>query len=97
MTACSQSPRRTLTPPNQRRLLPRANSSPARFTSSCFPRELTVVPRPVQTPHPPVRIAANSPDTFPLAARHRLPIFASPLINPPDKLKAGLVWRPHLS
>jgi hypothetical protein len=30
-------------------------------------------------------------DTFPLAARHRLPIFASPLINPPDKLKAGLV------
>src|ERR1700731_4700581 len=54
-------------------------------------RELSVVPRPVQTPHPPVRIAANSPDTFPLAARHRLPIFASPLINPPDKLKAGLV------
>ena len=45
----------------------------------------------MQTPHPPVRIAANSPDTFPLAARHRLPIFASPLINPPDKLKAGLV------
>ena len=30
-------------------------------------------------------------DTFPLAARHRLPIFASALINPPDKLKAGLV------
>ena len=28
-------------------------------------RELTLVPRPVQTPHPPVRIAANSPDTFP--------------------------------
>ena len=54
-------------------------------------RELTLVPRPVQTPHPPVRIAANSPDTFPLAARDRLPIFASPLINPPDKLKAGLV------
>src|SRR6266705_5021037 len=53
--------------------------------------DLTVVPKPVQTPHPPVRIAANSPDTFPLAARHRLPIFASPLINPPDKLKAGLV------
>jgi alkanesulfonate monooxygenase SsuD/methylene tetrahydromethanopterin reductase-like flavin-dependent oxidoreductase (luciferase family) len=44
-----------------------------------------------------VRIAANSPDTFPLAARHRLPIFASPLINPPDKLKAGLnVYRQSL-
>lgn len=53
-------------------------------------RELTVVPKPVQTPHPPVRIAANSPDTFPIAARRKLPIFATPLINPPDKLKEGL-------
>jgi alkanesulfonate monooxygenase SsuD/methylene tetrahydromethanopterin reductase-like flavin-dependent oxidoreductase (luciferase family) len=52
--------------------------------------ELTIVPRPVQSPYPPVRVAANSPDTFPFAARHRLPIFATPLINPPDKLKAGL-------
>lgn len=52
--------------------------------------DLSVVPRPVQKPHPPVRIAANSPDTFPLAARRRLPIFATPLINPPDKLKEGL-------
>jgi alkanesulfonate monooxygenase SsuD/methylene tetrahydromethanopterin reductase-like flavin-dependent oxidoreductase (luciferase family) len=52
--------------------------------------ELMVVPKPVQTPHPPVRIAANSPDTFPLAARRNLPIFATPLINPPDKLKEGL-------
>src|SRR2546428_7819504 len=53
-------------------------------------RDLTVVPKPVQAPHPAVRIAANSPDTFPLAARRRLPIFATPLINPPDKLKEGL-------
>src|SRR5439155_6435753 len=53
-------------------------------------RDLTVVPKPVQAPHPPVRIAANSPDTFPLAARRRLPIFATPLINAPDKLKEGL-------
>jgi alkanesulfonate monooxygenase SsuD/methylene tetrahydromethanopterin reductase-like flavin-dependent oxidoreductase (luciferase family) len=53
-------------------------------------RNLSVVPRPVQRPHPPVRIAANSPDTFPLAAARRLPIFATPLINPPDKLKEGL-------
>ena len=60
--------------------------------------ELTVVPKPVQTPHPPVRIAANSPDTFPLAARRRLPIFATPLINPPDKLKEGLaVYRAALA
>ena len=60
-------------------------------------RDLTLVPRPLQTPHPPVRIAANSPDTFPFAASRRLPIFASPLINPPDKLKAGLaVYRQGL-
>jgi alkanesulfonate monooxygenase SsuD/methylene tetrahydromethanopterin reductase-like flavin-dependent oxidoreductase (luciferase family) len=52
--------------------------------------ELNVVPKPVQSPHPPVRIAANSPDTFPIAAKRRLPIFATPLINPPDKLKEGL-------
>src|ERR1700751_5737177 len=41
---------------------------------------LSVIPRPVQKPHPPVRIAANSPDTFPFAARRQLPIFATPLI-----------------
>jgi alkanesulfonate monooxygenase SsuD/methylene tetrahydromethanopterin reductase-like flavin-dependent oxidoreductase (luciferase family) len=61
-------------------------------------RDLTIVPRPVQTPHPPVRIAANSPDTFPLAARRALPIFATPLINPPDKLHEGLgVYRAGLA
>jgi alkanesulfonate monooxygenase SsuD/methylene tetrahydromethanopterin reductase-like flavin-dependent oxidoreductase (luciferase family) len=59
--------------------------------------DLSVVPKPVQSPHPPVRIAANSPDTFPIAARRRLPIFATPLINPPDKLKEGLaVYRDRL-
>ena len=60
-------------------------------------RDLCVTPKPVQRPHPPVRIAANSPDTFPLAARRGLPIFATPLINPPDKLKEGLgVYRSAL-
>ncbi len=60
-------------------------------------RDLSVAPRPVQIPHPPIRIAANSPDTFPLAARHRLPIFATPLTNPPDKLREGLaVYRAGL-
>lgn len=52
--------------------------------------DLTVIPRPLQQPYPPVRIAANSPDTFPFAAARRFPIFATPLINPPDRLKAGL-------
>jgi alkanesulfonate monooxygenase SsuD/methylene tetrahydromethanopterin reductase-like flavin-dependent oxidoreductase (luciferase family) len=61
-------------------------------------RELSLAPRPVQSPHPPVRIAANSPDTFPFAAQRGMPIFATPLINPPDKLKAGLsVYRETLA
>ena len=56
-----------------------------------------MVPRPLQQPHPPIRIAANSPDTFPFAARRHFPIFATPMINPPDKLKAGLgVYREEL-
>jgi alkanesulfonate monooxygenase SsuD/methylene tetrahydromethanopterin reductase-like flavin-dependent oxidoreductase (luciferase family) len=60
-------------------------------------KDLKLTPRPLQQPHPPVRIAANSPDTFPFAARRRLPIFATPMINPPDKLKAGLaVYRDGL-
>jgi len=44
----------------------------------------------VQKPHPPIRLAANSPDTFAIAGRLGLPIFASPLINPPDKLREYL-------
>ena len=49
--------------------------------------DLAVVPRPMQQPHPPIRMAANSPDTFALAGQLGLSIFASPLINPPDKLQ----------
>jgi alkanesulfonate monooxygenase SsuD/methylene tetrahydromethanopterin reductase-like flavin-dependent oxidoreductase (luciferase family) len=44
----------------------------------------------VQKPHPPIRIAANSPDTFAIAGQLGLPIFASPLINPPEKLREYL-------
>ena len=61
-------------------------------------RDISVVPRPAQLPHPPLRIAANSPDTFPFSGRRKFPIFASPLINPPDKLKAGLtIYRDTLA
>ena len=49
--------------------------------------DLPVVPRPIQQPYPPIRMAANSPDTFALAGQLGLSIFASPLINPPDKLR----------
>src|SRR5260370_21402694 len=53
-------------------------------------KALPLAPRPVQKPHPPIRIAANSPDTFAIAGHLGLPIFASPLINPPDKLREYL-------
>jgi len=35
----------------------------------------TVSPRPYQVPHPPIRIAANSPETFPLVGQLRFPLF----------------------
>src|SRR5262249_23413296 len=34
-----------------------------------------VTPRPCQVPHPPLRMAANSPETFPWVARAGLPLF----------------------
>jgi alkanesulfonate monooxygenase SsuD/methylene tetrahydromethanopterin reductase-like flavin-dependent oxidoreductase (luciferase family) len=49
-------------------------------------RDISVVPRPVQQPHPPIRLAANSPDSFANAGLRGWPIFATPVINPPDKL-----------
>jgi alkanesulfonate monooxygenase SsuD/methylene tetrahydromethanopterin reductase-like flavin-dependent oxidoreductase (luciferase family) len=36
---------------------------------------VTVSPRPYQQPHPPVRMAATTPDTFPRVGRMGLPIF----------------------
>ena len=35
----------------------------------------TVAPRPVQVPHPPMRMAANSPETFGFVGRMGLPLF----------------------
>jgi alkanesulfonate monooxygenase SsuD/methylene tetrahydromethanopterin reductase-like flavin-dependent oxidoreductase (luciferase family) len=40
-----------------------------RFTNT------TVAPRPVQVPHPPLRMAANSPETFAFVGRMGLPLF----------------------
>ena len=37
--------------------------------------DVCVVPKPLQHPYPPLRIAVNSPDTFPTAAQMQLPIF----------------------
>jgi len=50
-------------------------SEPFSFEGQYFQaRELKLTPRPIQSPYPPIRIAANSPDTFPFAGRRGMPI-----------------------
>ena len=49
--------------------------------------ELSVFPRPVQQPHPPLWTAAVSPDTYALAARRGFHILTSPSFTPFEILK----------
>jgi natural product biosynthesis luciferase-like monooxygenase protein len=44
--------------------------------------EVSVVPKPVQKPYPPIRIAANSPETAEFAGRKGYAVFAASPINP---------------
>jgi alkanesulfonate monooxygenase SsuD/methylene tetrahydromethanopterin reductase-like flavin-dependent oxidoreductase (luciferase family) len=48
--------------------------------------ETTVVPKPVQKPHPPLRVAANSIETATFAGEHGYPVFVASPINPFPKL-----------
>jgi natural product biosynthesis luciferase-like monooxygenase protein len=48
--------------------------------------ETAVVPKPVQKPHPPLRIAANSPETAIFAGEHSYPVFIASPINTGGKL-----------
>jgi len=43
---------------------------------------IEVVPKPLQRPHPPIRLAANTPDTFVFAGANGFPIFAGGPVNP---------------
>ena len=43
---------------------------------------IEVVPKPIQQPHPPIRLAANSADTFTFAGENGYPIFAGGPVNP---------------
>jgi len=51
---------------------------------------LTVVPKPVQQPHPPLRVACNSADTFELMGRLGYRIFAASQVNPYYRIKEFL-------
>jgi Coenzyme F420-dependent N5,N10-methylene tetrahydromethanopterin reductase and related flavin-dependent oxidoreductases len=54
---------------------------------------LTLMPKPVQAPHPPVHIAAVSPDTVELYAARGLPILADPAATFGKIAKAAETWR----
>jgi alkanesulfonate monooxygenase SsuD/methylene tetrahydromethanopterin reductase-like flavin-dependent oxidoreductase (luciferase family) len=49
-------------------------------------KDAAAVPRPLQKPHPPIRMAATSQETFALAGRLGLSIFSSQLFIPVEKL-----------
>jgi alkanesulfonate monooxygenase SsuD/methylene tetrahydromethanopterin reductase-like flavin-dependent oxidoreductase (luciferase family) len=49
--------------------------------------KLAVVPKPVQRPYPPIRIAANSDDTFEVMGREGYPIFAASQVNSFNRLR----------
>lgn len=53
-------------------------------------RDLAVHPKPVQKPHPPIRIATNSSDTFSLAGRLGYPMFSSLVVVPLPRLRRDL-------
>lgn len=46
------------------------------------PKNVTVYPKPLQKPHPPIRIATNSSDTFPFAGDLGYPMFSSLVVVP---------------
>jgi alkanesulfonate monooxygenase SsuD/methylene tetrahydromethanopterin reductase-like flavin-dependent oxidoreductase (luciferase family) len=50
-------------------------------------RELALSPRPLQQPHPPIRVAANSSDTARFAGRVGLPVIVATNINPFPRLR----------
>src|SRR5262249_2677467 len=61
-------------------------------------QNVTVAPRPYQVPHPPVRMAANTEETFPAVGKMGLPIFVGLRANEISDLQANLAlyrqaWR----
>jgi len=49
--------------------------------------DLALAPRPIQQPHPPIRIAANSAETAAWAGREGYPVFFATNVNPLPKLR----------
>ena len=53
-------------------------------------KDLAVYPKPIQKPHPPIRIATNSSDTFPLAGRLGYPMFSSLVVVPLPRFRRDI-------
>ena len=49
--------------------------------------DLALAPRPLQRPHPPIRVAANSPETAAWAGREGYPVFFASNVNPLPRLR----------
>lgn len=61
------------------------------FKGSYFEFEnVSLVPRPYQQPHPPVRIAATSPDTFPACGSLGFPIFCAVRLGVLSELRPNI-------
>ena len=53
-------------------------------------KDVAIHPKPIQKPHPPIRIATNSSDTFPLAGRLGYPMFSSLVVVPLPRFRRDL-------
>ncbi|MGE3536404.1 MAG: LLM class flavin-dependent oxidoreductase [Candidatus Tectimicrobiota bacterium] len=53
-------------------------------------KDIAVYPKPLQKPHPPIRIATNSSDTFPLAGQLGYPMFSSLVVVPLPRFRQDI-------
>lgn len=56
-------------------------------------RDVHLIPKPFQRPHPPLYLACNSAESVPIAARHRLPMMSSWLVLNDDLAERRAVYR----
>jgi luciferase family oxidoreductase group 1 len=55
--------------------------------------EISLTPKPLQKPHPPLYFACNSAETVPIAARHGLPMMASMIVRDEQLAERHEVYR----
>jgi alkanesulfonate monooxygenase SsuD/methylene tetrahydromethanopterin reductase-like flavin-dependent oxidoreductase (luciferase family) len=53
-------------------------------------KDVAVHPKPMQKPHPPIRLVTNNSDTFPLAGRSGYPMFSSLVVVPLPRFRQDI-------